>query len=257
MSEKLLMRCTTPMATVLTAIFLIGTCGPQANSTEPIAKNTQVDQDRIQGVWIYVTLTEKQQDRILFSGDRMYFYVGKNTTTGEFALDATKKPKHFDLTFREEKDRTVALQGIYQFLKGDMLFIALAKVDDPRPTDFKRSNLKAGATTLWFVRRAQDIKTGTYTATVNGDGWTLSLDKTGHVTVKKQGRAVVEGIFLATKTELIVFTDQKGPLACKGEEKTGKYKWKLEGKKLSFTKVEDDCQGRIKAMTASAWVRKD
>ena len=35
------MRCTTPMATVLTAFYLIGTLGFQANAAEPKDNKTQ------------------------------------------------------------------------------------------------------------------------------------------------------------------------------------------------------------------------
>ena len=248
------MKCTTPMAIVLTAFSLIGTSGPQANSAEPTVQETRTDQDRIQGVWIYVTLTEKQPDRILLSGDRIYFYVGKKTTTGKFALDTTKKPKQIDVTNREEKGRSIALQGIYQFLKGDLLSVCFGEANGPRPTDFKPGTKQ---TRILFVSRTQEIRTGTYTATVKGDEWTLNLDKKGRVTVKNKGRAVVEGAFIAIKTELIVFPDLKERLTCQNSTKTGTYKWKLDGKKLSFTKIDDDCTDRAMAITASTWVIKD
>ena len=247
------MRCTTPMATVLTAFFLVGTSGPQANSAEPTSKKTQSDQDRLQGVWIAVIFTEMQKDRMLISGDRMYWYVGKKTITGTFSLDATKRPKQINLNIRE-KDRTIVLQGIYQFQKSGVLSICTGKAHGPRPTYFKATKKQS---IIHFVRGKQGIKTGAYTATVKGDDWTLNLDKKGRVTVKKKGRAVVEGTFIATKTELIVFPDQKEPLTSNKTTKTGRYKWKLDGKKLSFTKIDDDCTDRAKAITASAWVRKD
>jgi hypothetical protein len=34
---------------------------------------------------------------------------------------------------------------------------------------------------------------------------------------------------------------------CAGE---GKYKWSFDGKVLSFTKIADDCEGRVMALTA-------
>jgi hypothetical protein len=49
--------------------------------------------------------------------------------------------------------------------------------------------------------------------------------------------------------DLLEVTDEKGSMACGGEQKTGTYKWKLEGKSLIFTKVQDECGGRANAMT--------
>ncbi|MBP86156.1 MAG: hypothetical protein CMJ64_05490 [Planctomycetaceae bacterium] len=68
---------------------------------------------------------------------------------------------------------------------------------------------------------------------------------------------MVEGTFIATKTELIVFPDQKEALADKKNTKTGKYKFNLAEEKLSFTKIDDDRTDRAKALTATTWVRKD
>ena len=98
-----------------------------------------------------MTLTEKQEDRLLISGDRMYWYVGKKTPTGTFTIDATKTPKHIDLTNREEKGRTVTHRGIYQFGEGGWLLLNLVDVNSPRPTDFKGDKSKEGESKLMFA----------------------------------------------------------------------------------------------------------
>ena len=64
----------------------------------------------------------------------------------------------------------------------------------------------------------------------------------------------VEGTYKVTKDE-IEFTDEKGPLAEKAAG-PGTYKWKLDGDKVTFTKVKDKSEGRSGALTAGAWERK-
>ena len=41
-------------------------------------------------------------------------------------------------------------------------------------------------------------------------------------------------------------------MAAKGS-KPGKYKWKLEDKTLSFTRIEDESEGRSKGVTGTTW----
>ena len=71
----------------------------------------------------------------------------------------------------------------------------------------------------------------------------------------RAGKEVVEGTYRVSKDE-IEFTDEKGPFAGTGDAKTGTYKWKLEGGKLTFTKVKDESEGRSRVLTAGAWQRK-
>jgi hypothetical protein len=76
-------------------------------------------------------------------------------------------------------------------------------------------------------------------------------DKQRFVLSKEDGETLVEGIYKVAKDQ-IEFTDEKGPFASK-DAKPGKYKWQLAGKELSFTKVEDESEGRTKGITGSAW----
>ena len=105
------------------------------------------------------------------------------------------------------------------------------------------------------VARTADFKKGTYSATAGGTKWSIRYADNSKVTVTKDGAALVEGTYKVTG-DLLEVTDESGPMACGGEQKTGKYKWKLEGKNLTFTKVEDECEGRANAMTAQAWVQE-
>ena len=109
--------------------------------------------------------------------------------------------------------------------------------------------------TLDSVARTTDFKKGTYSATAGGTKWSIRYDDNGKVTVTRDGTALVEGTYKVTG-DLLEVTDESGPMACGGEQKTGKYKWKLEGRNLTFKKVEDECEGRANAMTGQAWVQE-
>jgi hypothetical protein len=101
--------------------------------------------------------------------------------------------------------------------------------------------------------RAQEFPTGTFSAKLGGDKWSIRFDGKGTFTVLLKDEKVVEGMYKATKNE-VVFSKEKGKFA--GPEE-GKYKWKLDGKKLSFTKIADESEGRSKALTSGPWTRED
>jgi hypothetical protein len=103
--------------------------------------------------------------------------------------------------------------------------------------------------------RTADFEKGTYSATAGGTKWSIRYDDNSKLTVTRDGAALVEGTYKVTG-DLLEVTDEKGPMACGGENKTGKYRWKLEEKNLSFTKVEDECDGRASALTGQAWVKE-
>ena len=108
---------------------------------------------------------------------------------------------------------------------------------------------------LAAAARAYDFKKGAYSATAGGVKFSIKFDDSGRVTILMNGEIVVEGTYKVREDGLEV-TDEKGPMACGGDQKTGKYKWKLEGKKLTFTKVEDECEGRANALTSQVWVQE-
>jgi hypothetical protein len=89
-----------------------------------------------------------------------------------------------------------------------------------------------------------------------GTVWAVSFDGKGKFTVTRAGKEAVEGTYKVNKDE-ISFTDDKGPFAGKGDARTGTYKWKLEGGKLRFTKVNDASEGRSEVLTAGAWEKKE
>lgn len=103
--------------------------------------------------------------------------------------------------------------------------------------------------------RAEDFKTGTYSLTSGGVKYSIIFHDSNKHVVTRAGEVVVEGSYKVTGDELEV-TDEKGQIACRGDQKTGRYKWKIEDKKLTLQKVEDACEGRANALTAQAWVKE-
>ena len=90
--------------------------------------------------------------------------------------------------------------------------------------------------------------TGKYKTTIKGTTalggalngtWTLHFT-TGHYTVAENGKTVIRGVD-TVKANVLTWHDKSGPFACSA---TGKYKFKMTGKKLKFTKVSDSCAGR-------------
>src|SRR4030095_9477985 len=94
-----------------------------------------------------------------------------------------------------------------------------------------------------------------YSATAGGVKWSMNFGDHNRVTFTRDGEIAVEGTYKITGDELEV-TDEKGPMACGGEQKTGKYRWKMEEKKLTLTKVSDLCEGRARALTSLVWARE-
>ena len=117
--------------------------------------------------------------------------------------------------------------------------------------------LAAGAAVVWLSfgsdATAAEFPKGTFTASAQKD-WSLKFEEKGKFAVLQGGKAVVEGTYQATETELTL-TDESGRFAAKeAGSKTGKYKWKLAGGKLTFTVVEDKSRGRELLLTSNEWV---
>src|SRR5262245_33563583 len=92
---------------------------------------------------------------------------------------------------------------------------------------------------LSAVVKADDLEKGTYSDTAGDVKRSIKYDEKGKTTVSRNGEIVVEGTYKVKGDELEL-TDENGPMACAKEQK-GKYKFKLDGKKLTLTKVSDEC----------------
>src|SRR5205807_1078337 len=81
---------------------------------------------------------------------------------------------------------------------------------------------------------AADFPKGTFSTEQDGIAWSIKFDDGGKFTVTRVDELVVEGKFKVTKDE-IELSGETGPRADQGA-KPGTYTWKLDGKKLTFTK---------------------
>jgi hypothetical protein len=100
---------------------------------------------------------------------------------------------------------------------------------------------------------AAEFPTGTFTASLDGEEWTVKFEKDKYFVIFG-GETVVEGK-LKVEKDVVTFTDEKGKFAEKGDLQTGKYNWKFEDKKLYFKKIEDKADGRAAALSVP-WTMK-
>jgi len=84
--------------------------------------------------------------------------------------------------------------------------------------------------------------------------FTLTFVGDGSYTVAAEDKIVVKGTYTVSQDE-IAFKDTEGEYACV-QDKPGKYKWKYDGKALTFSKVEDECDGRSQALPVQPFVKK-
>lgn len=103
---------------------------------------------------------------------------------------------------------------------------------------------------------AADFPKGTFTLKDKDVDWAVTFDGKGKFSVTRDGKEAVMGSYKVTKDELEI-TDEAGPQAATGDAKSAIYKWKLDGKKLSFTKVKDEAGGRAAVVTAGPWEKKE
>jgi DNA-binding beta-propeller fold protein YncE len=102
---------------------------------------------------------------------------------------------------------------------------------------------------------AADFPKGTFTLKdPDGAVWAVTFDGKDTYSVTRDGKDAVVGKYKATKDE-IELKDESGDFADK--ENVGTYKWKLDGKKLTFTKVKDESAGRAAIIVSAAWEMKE
>jgi hypothetical protein len=61
--------------------------------------------------------------------------------------------------------------------------------------------------------------------------------------VTRNGGVVVAGTFKVVGNR-VTFHDLAGTLACRGAQVNGRYTWRIQGAKLTLTRVSDACPGR-------------
>jgi hypothetical protein len=84
----------------------------------------------------------------------------------------------------------------------------------------------------------------------------IQFDAHGNVKLSQGDRALVDGHYMANGDQ-IKLTDKSGPMACSKGEETGTYRWKHEGDTLTFSKLEDRCDGRSGDLVGRGWKREE
>jgi hypothetical protein len=87
--------------------------------------------------------------------------------------------------------------------------------------------------------------TGTY---LEGD-FNATFTKAGEIIVFDDDFVKARGLY-TLEGNTIVIKDKSPQSECGGE---GKYRWKFDGKALTFTKISDACVGRTHHLTARVW----
>jgi len=82
----------------------------------------------------------------------------------------------------------------------------------------------------------------------------ITFDASGHVRLTGDSGPLVDGEFTASGNQ-IRLTDRSGPMACPSAQ-TGVYRWSLVRDALTFSKVDDPCDGRSGDLTAQHWKRE-
>jgi hypothetical protein len=86
--------------------------------------------------------------------------------------------------------------------------------------------------------------------------WELTFLENNQFTVASKGEVVVKGECTIDHDQ-ITFSDKEGRLSCRKAAKIGTYKWALDGKTLTFTKVEDTCEGRQLVLLTHPLLKKE
>jgi hypothetical protein len=100
-----------------------------------------------------------------------------------------------------------------------------------------------------------EFSRGTYSAKLGEDKWSIRFEEKGKYTVLLKGEPVVEGTY-KVKKDTISFQNEKGKFADPEAKRVGTYRWKLKGKSITFTKVKDENEGRVKALTSGPWTKE-
>jgi len=104
--------------------------------------------------------------------------------------------------------------------------------------------------------QGKDGPRGTYATTGRSkDKWTINLADNGNFTLMRQSAVMVKGTYKVLKNNQIEFDDEKNPKK-EHHHKPGMYSFKLEGNKLTFTKIEDELKPRAKALTGQVWTKE-
>lgn len=118
--------------------------------------------------------------------------------------------------------------------------IAKGEVPAEKALDFHRKRIQASLGPM-----------GAWQREFGGSQWVLSINQKGEVTLLKDGAVAVDSL-ITVKGDQMTFDDVTGPLAV---EEKGAYKFKVEGKTMTFTPVEDPSEKRKQVLSSGPWSR--
>jgi predicted Ser/Thr protein kinase len=107
--------------------------------------------------------------------------------------------------------------------------------------------------------------TGTYETRISGKGalfmgvtgtWRVRILADGAESVMQNGVTVVHGRVSVAGAQ-VTFDGGTGVQACSGAKATGVYRWALQGRRLTFAPLRDDCMGRRIVLLARPWAKVD
>jgi hypothetical protein len=90
--------------------------------------------------------------------------------------------------------------------------------------------------------------TGAPAAVLNAT-WLLGFQEPSFTVTRNRALAVRGTV--KTAGNQITFRDLSGAFACEGAQASGRYAWKVQGTKLTFTRLADKCLGRRTLLTAT------
>ncbi len=82
--------------------------------------------------------------------------------------------------------------------------------------------------------------------------WAIAFHQGNHLVVTHNGREVVQGAYQVNGNQ-ITFGEDTGPYACRTP---GTYTWQMSGNQVTFTRVQDTCEGRVLALTSRPLSRR-
>jgi len=82
--------------------------------------------------------------------------------------------------------------------------------------------------------------------------WDIAFHQGNHLVVTHNGKEVLQGTYQVNGNQ-ITFGEDTGPYACRAP---GTYTWQMNNGLVTFTRVQDACQGRVLALTSRPLTRR-
>ena len=83
--------------------------------------------------------------------------------------------------------------------------------------------------------------------------WNIGLHGGNHVLVTYNGQEVVQGPYMVSGNQVTFPANDTGPYACRT---AATYTWQMSGDQLTFTRVQDACDGRVVVLTKRPLTRR-